>query len=115
MPEGYRNLGPDWIFTRGKVLTFSETRKTRMVGSVGGFDVAHEFAEEYSVYRGVYGYYDHSRRIQTFAMPPTENSLLVRPGRPFIICFDRRTPRVHHLFTPVRLSHPTQRYPKSSS
>jgi hypothetical protein len=104
VPEAYRDLGPDWIFTRGKVLTFSETAKTRVVGSVGGFDVAQEFEEQYSVYRGVYGYYDHTRRIQTFTMPSTENERLVRPGRPFIICFDRRSPRAHHLFTLVRIS-----------
>jgi hypothetical protein len=110
VPEPYRDLGPEWIFTRGKVLTFSETRKTRMVGSVGGFDVEREFEEEYSVYYGVYGYYDHRRRLQTFAMPPTENDSVVRPGRSFIICFDRRTPRAHHLFRPVRLSHPMKRY-----
>jgi hypothetical protein len=109
VPEAYRNLGPDWIFTRGKVLTFSERRKTRMVGSVGGFDVAHEFKEEYSVYSGIYGYYDHRGRIQTFTMRPTENDRAVRPGRSFIICFDRRSPRVHHVFTPVRVSHPTKR------
>jgi hypothetical protein len=110
VPEAYRNLGPEWIFTRGKVLTFSETRKTRVVGSVAGFDVAQEFDEEYSVYSAVYGYYDHSRRVQTFRMPPTESAVAVRPGRSFIICFDRRNPRVHHLFTPVRLSHPMRRY-----
>src|SRR5256885_16407746 len=110
VPEAYRDLGPEWIFTRGKVLTFSETRKTRRVGSVGGFDVAHEFDEEYSVYSGVYGYYDDRRRVQTFPMSPTENDLAVRPGRSFIICFDRRKPHVHHLFRPVRLSHPMKRY-----
>ncbi len=110
VPEAWRNPGPEWIFTRAKVLTFSESRKTRVVGSVGGFDVAHEFEEEYSVYRGVYGYYDHKRRVQTFAMPATENDRAVRPGRSFIVCFDRRTPRVHHLFRPVPLSHPTRRY-----
>jgi hypothetical protein len=105
VPEAYRNLGPEWIFTRGKVLTFSEIRKTRVVGSVGGFDVEHEFEEEYSVYHGVYGYYDHRRRVQTFTMPPTENDRAVRPRSSFIICFDRRAPRVHHLFRPIRLSH----------
>jgi hypothetical protein len=110
VPERYRDLGPDWIFTRGKVLTFSETRKTRRVGSVAGFDVAKEFDEEYSVYDGVYGYYDHRRRLQTFAMAPTTNDRVVRPGRSLIICFDRRSPRVHHVFSPVRLSHPTRRY-----
>src|SRR3954467_10052965 len=51
----WRSLGPDWIFTRGKVLTFSERRKTRTVGSVGGFDVDREFEEEYAVYSGIYG------------------------------------------------------------
>jgi len=113
VPEAYRNLGPEWIFTRGKVLTFSEVRKTRVVGSVGGFDVEHEFEEEYSVYRGVYGYYDHKRRVQTFRMSPTENDHAVRPGRSFIICFDRRAPRVHHLFRPISLSHPMNRYARS--
>ena len=112
VPEAYRNLGPEWIFTRGKVLTFSETRETRIVGSVAGFDVAHEFEEEYSVYYGVYGYYDHRRKVQTFTMPPTENDMTVRPGRSLIICFDRRRPRVHHLFRPVRLSHPMKRHEK---
>lgn len=106
VPEACRNLGPDWIFTRARVLTFSEIRKTRLVGSVGGFDVAEEFEEEYSVYRGVYGYSDHRGAIQTFEMPPTENDRAVRPGRSFIVCFDRRSPRVHHLFRPVRLSQP---------
>src|SRR4051812_14395586 len=110
VPEKCRNLGPGWIFTRGKVLAFSEKRKTRMVGSVGGFDVAQEFEEAYVLYSGVYGYYDHTRRLQTFAMAPTENNHAVRPGRPFIICFDRRRPRVHHLFRPVRLSHPMKPY-----
>ena len=104
VPEADRDPGPDWIFTRGKVLAFSERRKTRTVGSLGGFDVAHEFEEEYSVYSGVYGYYDHRRRLQTFAMLPTENERLVRPGRSFIICFDRRRPRVHRPFVPVRSS-----------
>lgn len=102
VPEAYRNPGPDWIFTRGKVLTFSERRKTRLVGSVGGFDVAREFEEQYSIYSGVYGYRDHTGRVQTFSMAETENDRSVRPGRSFIICFDRRSPRVHHLFTPVR-------------
>ncbi len=104
VPEAYRDPGPEWIFTRGKVLTFSETHKTRVVGSLGGFDLEHDFKEQYSVYRGVYGYYDQSRRIQTFAMAPTENERLVRPGRSFIISFDRRSPRRHHLFTLVRAS-----------
>lgn len=110
VPAAYRSLGPDWIFTRGKVLTFSERHKTRVVGSVGGFDVAREFEEQYSVYYGVYGYRDHTRRVQTFTMRPTENDRVVRPGRSFIICFNRRSPRVHHLFTPVRTSHPTRRH-----
>jgi hypothetical protein len=110
VPKSYRNLGPDWIFTRGKVLTFSETSKTRMVGSVAGFDVAREFEERYSVYRGIYGYRDHTRRVQTFTMPPTENDRIVRPGRSLIICFDRRSPRMHHLFSPVRTAHPMRRY-----
>lgn len=104
----YRSLGPDWIFTRGKVLTFSERRKTRVVGSVAGFDVAQEFAEEYSVYRGVYGYNDDRGRLHTFAMPPTENDRAVRPGRSFIILFNRRSPREHHLFTVQRGSHPAK-------
>ena len=102
VPAPEQNPGPEWIFTRGKVLTFSERRKTRVVGSLGGFDVAREFKEDYSVYSGVYGYYDHERRLQTFTMPPTENSRLVRLGRSFIICFHRRQPRVHRLFRPVR-------------
>lgn len=110
VPEKYRSLGPDWIFTRGKVLAFSERRKRGMVGSVAGFDVAQEFEEEYSVYSGIYGYRDHRHRIQTFRMAPTENDAAVRPGRSFIICFNRRRPRVHHLFRPVRLSHPMRRY-----
>ena len=104
VPGAYRNPGPEWIFTRGKVLTFSERRKTRVVGSLGGFDVAHEFEEDYSVYSGVYGYYDHRRRPQTFAMRPTENARLVWPGRSFIICFHRRWPRMHRLFSPTRSS-----------
>ena len=104
VPEKYRNLGPDWSFTRGKVLTFDEKRRRRVVGSLGGFDVAKEFEEEYSVYYGVYGYSDHQGRVHTFAMAPTDNDAAVRPGRSFIICFDRRTPRRHHLFRPVRLS-----------
>ena len=86
VPENWRNLGADWIFTRGKVLTFSETRRTRKVGSVGGFDVAQEFEEEYFLYSGVYGYSDHTGRIHTFAMAATENDHVVRPGRSFIIC-----------------------------
>jgi len=61
------------------------------------------------VYRGVYGYYDESRRLQTFAMPPTENERLVRPGRSFIILFNRRSPRKHHLFTLQRSSPPAQK------
>lgn len=113
VPEAYRNLGPDWIFTRAKVLIFSEVRKTRRVGSVAGFDVQRDFDEEYAVYTGVYGYYDHGRRLQTFAMPPTENERSVRPGRLFIVCFDRRKPRTHHLFPLVRLAHPTRRHEKS--
>jgi hypothetical protein len=59
---------------------FTETRKTMRVGSVGGFDVAEEFDEEYSVYDGVYGYYDHRQRLQTFAMPPTTNDRKIRQG-----------------------------------
>ena len=110
VPEAYRNLGPEWIFTRGKVLNFSEKRKTGMVGSLAGFDLAQEFEEEYSVYTGVYGYRDHTGRVQAFTMPPTENDKAVRPGRSFIICFHRSNPRKHHLFTPVRLSHPMKRY-----
>jgi hypothetical protein len=110
--RAYRNPGPDWIFTRARVLAFSETRRTRRVGSVAGFDVGQDFDEEYLVYSGVYGYYDHARRLQTFAMAPTENERSVRPGRPFIVCFDRRKPRKHHLFPLVRLSHPTRRYEK---
>jgi hypothetical protein len=43
-------------------------------------------------------------------MPPTEDDAAVRPGRSFIICFNRRRPRMHHLFKPVRLSHPMRRY-----
>lgn len=104
VPEEYRNPGPEWIFTRGKVLTFSERRKTRVVGSLGGFDVEHEFEEDYSVYSGVHGYYDHRRRLQTFAMRPTENERLVWPGRPFIVCFHSRRPRLHRLFALVRSS-----------
>jgi len=113
VPEEYRNLGPDWIFTRAKVLSFSERRKQRTVGSVGGFDVAQEFEEEYFVYSGVYGYRDDKRQVHAFTMPPTENDQAVRPARSFIICFDRRRPRVHHLFRPVRLSHPTKRLERS--
>jgi hypothetical protein len=113
VPEAYRNLGPDWTFTRGKVLEFSEKRKKRMVGSLGGFDLEREFEEEYPVYTGVYGYSDHEGRVHAFVMPPTENEMAVRPGRSFIICFNRRTPRVHHLFRPVRLSHPMKRHESS--
>ncbi len=108
VPEAYRNPGPDWVFTRAKVLTFSEARKTRTVGSVAGFDVAEEFEEEYSVYSGVYGYYDHRRELQTFRMAPTENDRAVRPGRSLIVCFDRKRPRVHRLFAPVRRSQPAK-------
>jgi hypothetical protein len=104
VPDPYRRLGAEWIFTRGKVLTYSERRKRRWVGSVSGFDVERSFAEEYFVYRGIYGYYDHRRRLRTFRMPTTENQRDVRPGRAFIICFDRRSPRVHHLFPMVRLT-----------
>jgi hypothetical protein len=110
VPETSRSLGPDWIFTRGKVLTFSETRKTRTVGSVGGFDVDREFEEEYAVYSGIYGYRDHAGRVHAFRMEPTENDKAVRPGRSFIVCFDRRSPRVHRLFRAVRLSHPMRRH-----
>ena len=102
VPAKYRALGPDWAFTRAKVLTFSERRKTRRVGSVAGFDVAREFSEEYSVYEGIYGYYDHRRRLRTFRLPPTENDRNVRPGRTFIVCFDRRSPRRHHRFSLAR-------------
>jgi hypothetical protein len=110
VPEEFRDPGPEWFFTRAKVLTFSERRKTRTVGSVGGFDVAREFDEEYSVFTGVYAYADHRGQVQTFEMDPTENDAAVRPGRSFIICFDRRRPRVHRLFRPVRLSHPMKRH-----
>ena len=109
VPENFRNPGPDWIFTRGKVLAFNETVKTRRVGSAAGFDVAKEFDEDYSVYRGVYGYRDHRNRLYSFFMKPTENDQAVRPGRTFIICFNRNSPGRHHLFTPVRTSHPTKR------
>src|SRR5437763_10121586 len=70
VPEAYRNLGPEWIFTRGKVLTFSERRKTRVVGSVGGFDVAHEFEEQYSAYDGVHRQHQHPPRGPPPPTPP---------------------------------------------
>ena len=82
------------------------------MGSVGGFDVASEFDEEYFVYSGVCGYSDHRRRLHAFKMRPTENESQIRPGRSFLICFNRKRPRVHHLFPPVRLSHPMRRYDK---
>lgn len=112
VPVAYRNLAPDWVFTRAKVLHFSERSGTRTVGSVGGFDVAQDFEETYVVYKGIYGYYDHRSRLQTFLMKPTDDGSQVRPGRSFIICFNRQAPREHHQFPLIRLSHPSRKYDK---
>jgi hypothetical protein len=99
VPEKFRNLGPDWVFTRGKLLVTTETRHHRIVGSLAGFDVAKPFREEYSLYHGAYGYYDHRGRLHVRRLKPSENDRSFREGRPFIILFDRRSPGRHHLFT----------------
>ncbi|HEY6910838.1 MAG TPA: hypothetical protein VI356_15770 [Myxococcales bacterium] len=51
-----------------------ESRRTRTVGSLGGFDIERSYDES------------------------------------FIILFDSRSTRRHHLFPLVRLSHPMRRY-----
>ena len=110
VPASKRNLGTRWRFTRGAVLSSSERTRTRTVGSLGGFDIEPSYDESYSVYFGVYGYYDHRERLHTFRFGPTENASHIREGRQFIILFDSGSPRRHHLFPLVRLSHPMRRY-----
>lgn len=99
VPAAFQNLGPDWIFTRGKLLAVTETRREQMVYSAAGFDVARPFSEEYIIYDGAYGYRDHQGRARIHRMKRSQNERDFRDSRMFIILFDRRRPRRHHLFT----------------
>jgi hypothetical protein len=110
VPPEHRNPGLDWVFTRGMFLTRTKASSTERVHSIAGFDVADEKGvdEETTVYRTLYGYYDHTHQLHTFNLPPfrivdgyvsgTETELRTRPGSAFIMSFDRRAPGTHRIF-----------------
>ncbi|REG37132.1 hypothetical protein ATI61_101110 [Archangium gephyra] len=85
VPPQYWNPGPAWTFTRGKLLSTSGSRRQ-------GEHV------EYTRYDGVYGYYDDRGRLRLHRMESGDDDRAFRPGRLFIILYNRERSREHRVF-----------------
>lgn len=95
VPFEYRNLGPGWAFTRGKLLSKSGVTRHGYI---------HDNAPvEYTQYDGVYGYYDDRGRLRLHRMERGDDDRAFRSGRLFIVLYNRERSREHRLFTMSRV------------